>query len=335
MKILKLTAVCLVLAAGLVLSGMAHANDAYVRTVDSFDFMVDYSGSMMMKNNRLKANKMDVTKDVLTRINNSIPALGYMGSLHTIAPPQTFLGLAPWEPATMNQAIDRLQSDLPIFGRLTPMGLGIAQLSHDYAQMPRPTAVIMASDGESNAGVDPVTEAQLLYSNQPGICLHVISLADTREGRDTLERIAALNDCAVLADAGWLMESQANVDKFVQDVFYHTVMEEAIILRGVNFAFDSSALDEQARAILNEVAFMLRGTPNARITLEGWTDYIGTDAYNLKLSQRRADAVRDYLVRQGVPGFNMKTMGMGKSYKYDNHTEDGRYLNRRTEIVFD
>lgn len=335
MKCLRFLVASFLVAAGLASAQAAFAADAMIRTVDSFDFMVDYSGSMMMKNTILKANKMDVAKDVLSRVNSSIPHLGYSASMHTIAPPSAVLPLAAWDPASMQKAIDSLQNNLPVFGRMTPMGLGIARLSHEYAQMPRPTAVVMVSDGVSNAGQDPVAEAQLLYRTQPGLCLHIISVADTLEGRETLEKMQGLNGCSVLVNAGDLLDSQANVDKFVQDVFFHNAVEEAIILRGVNFAFDSYTLDAQAMAILNEVAFMLRDTPGTRITLEGWTDYMGTDSYNLTLSQRRADAVRDYLIRQGVPGFSMRTIGMGKSFKYDNTTEEGRYLNRRTEIIFD
>ena len=66
----------------------------------------------------------------------------------------------------------------------------------------------------------------------------------------------------------------------------------------------------------------------------GWTDSIGTDAYNKKLSLRRAESVKNYLVAQGVPAARMVAEGMGKSFRYDNATEEGRYMNRRTELVF-
>ncbi len=332
MKNFRVLALALILAMGV--TSAAQAVETMIRKVDSFDFLVDYSGSMMMKHTALKQNKMDLAKFVMTRVNRSIPDLGYKGALHTFAPAGTVMPLAPWAAEPMDKAIASLSNDLPVFGRLTPMGTGIASLAPEYAPFPRPTALIMVSDGASNYGSDPVAEAQLLYRSQPGICFHVISLADTPEGQETLQRIAALDKCSVMVDAKSLMQSQAAVDKFVEDVFYTKAMEEAMILRGVNFAFDSYALDKNAQGILDEVAAILKGRPGIQTSLEGWTDYIGTDEYNAKLSQRRADAVRDYLVKKGVPANSITAKGMGKSYKYDNATDQGRYLNRRTELLF-
>ena len=89
----------------------------------------------------------------------------------------------------------------------------------------------------------------------------------------------------------------------------------------------------KAQGILDEAAAVLK-EKNVRVTLEGWTDSVGTDAYNKVLSQNRANAVKAYLVEQGVPASKLSAIGMGKSFKYDNATEEGRYLNRRVELLF-
>lgn len=331
MKFLRTMAIAAILTIGA--APMAQAATAFVRTVDSFDFLVDYSGSMMMKSTTLGINKIDVVKDVLTKVNHAIPDLGYQGSLHTFAPATSIQRLAMWNPSTMDKSISMLQNDLAVFGRLTPIGDGLAGLAPTYATMPRPTAVIMVSDGANNMGIDPVAEASAIYQSQPGLCFHIISVADTEAGQNVLDNIAALNNCTVMVNAADMLDSQAVVDKFVADVFYQPIMEEVILLRGVNFAFDRYNIDATAQGILNEVAAILRSQPNTPITLEGWTDWIGTVEYNMALSQRRANAVRDYLVKQGVTN-PMNAVGMGKSFKFDNNTADGRHLNRRTEIIF-
>ncbi|MBR5704802.1 MAG: OmpA family protein, partial [Deltaproteobacteria bacterium] len=93
------------------------------------------------------------------------------------------------------------------------------------------------------------------------------------------------------------------------------------------------ALDAKAQGILDEAAAVLKDK-GGNVVLEGWTDSIGSDAYNKRLSQNRANSVKSYLVKQGVPAASLATQGRGKSFKYDNSNAEGRYLNRRVEIQF-
>ena len=79
------------------------------------------------------------------------------------------------------------------------------------------------------------------------------------------------------------------------------------------FAFDSATL-KQPQSKLDEIASALQSSPsvgNVRIT--GYTDRLGSDKYNLRLSQRRADAVKTYLVGKGIDGSRLSTMGKGKA----------------------
>jgi OOP family OmpA-OmpF porin len=70
-----------------------------------------------------------------------------------------------------------------------------------------------------------------------------------------------------------------------------------------------------------------------KVEVAGHTDNVGTDAYNLKLSQGRATAVRDYFVSQGVPSSQLTVKGYGESDPIaDNNTDEGRERNRRSEL---
>jgi OOP family OmpA-OmpF porin len=86
--------------------------------------------------------------------------------------------------------------------------------------------------------------------------------------------------------------------------------------------------------VLDAVCERLKGA-SGTIAIEGWTDSLGSDAYNRELSQRRADSVKDYLTRQGVPASRLTAIGKGKSSKYDNTTAEGRSMNRRIELLTD
>jgi OOP family OmpA-OmpF porin len=103
----------------------------------------------------------------------------------------------------------------------------------------------------------------------------------------------------------------------------------------VLFEFDTSNLKpggkEALKAYLKEARAQLSSARTVKIT--GHTDNVGAKKYNMKLSQRRAEAVRDYLVKLGVNSKKMKVSGMGETKPIaSNKTKEGRTKNRRVEI---
>jgi OOP family OmpA-OmpF porin len=110
-------------------------------------------------------------------------------------------------------------------------------------------------------------------------------------------------------------------------------VRERIVLRGVNFDFDKSEIRPDAAVILDEAASQLSRRSDTRVAIEGHTDSTGPDNYNQGLSERRAQAVHDYLVDHGVSAGRLSTVGYGESQPVaDNSTREGRALNRRVEL---
>jgi outer membrane protein OmpA-like peptidoglycan-associated protein len=102
----------------------------------------------------------------------------------------------------------------------------------------------------------------------------------------------------------------------------------------VLFDFDKYTLKPEAREKLAKVSGILLSHPGLRIQVEGHTDSIGSDDYNIRLSEQRAASVRDYLVQQGVSMNNVSAVGLGKEDPVaSNDTAAGRQLNRRVEMV--
>jgi len=106
-----------------------------------------------------------------------------------------------------------------------------------------------------------------------------------------------------------------------------------IVLRGVNFDFDRSNIRSDAAPVLKEAANVLKENANLKVSVEGHTDAKGSDDYNLKLSMRRAAAVKAFLIQEGVAESRLSTRGLGESQPVaSNETDDGRAQNRRVEL---
>jgi outer membrane protein OmpA-like peptidoglycan-associated protein len=102
---------------------------------------------------------------------------------------------------------------------------------------------------------------------------------------------------------------------------------------GILFDVDKKEIKPTARDSIAQAAEVLVKYPDTYITVEGHTDSTGTSEYNQKLSESRADAVRDMLMRDGVPASRLSSKGYGESAPIaDNSTPDGRQLNRRVQL---
>ncbi len=104
-------------------------------------------------------------------------------------------------------------------------------------------------------------------------------------------------------------------------------------LTDVEFRHDSDELTEESQAALADDAESVRRNPDMKVEVAGHTDSSGAEAYNMALSQRRAQSVVDYLVAQGVSAANLTAKGYGESSPIaDNSTAEGRARNRRVEL---
>jgi outer membrane protein OmpA-like peptidoglycan-associated protein len=109
---------------------------------------------------------------------------------------------------------------------------------------------------------------------------------------------------------------------------------EKIVLRGVHFDFNKADIRSQDAAVLDEAAETLKSHPDVSVGVNGYCDSIGGAGYNLKLSQRRADAVVKYLADHGVSEGRLSAHGFGKTdFVASNSTEEGRAQNRRVELL--
>jgi outer membrane protein OmpA-like peptidoglycan-associated protein len=102
----------------------------------------------------------------------------------------------------------------------------------------------------------------------------------------------------------------------------------------VLFDFNKYTLRPAAREKLAKISGIILSHPGLRLEVDGYTDSVGTDSYNMKLSEQRAGEVRGYLTGQGIAPENVAALGFGKENPVaSNDTAAGRQKNRRVELV--
>lgn len=343
-----LTAILLAALLALCAASQAMA-DTLKPKVENFILFVDYSGSMAMSGAQVNAVKIKHAKNLIGSMNAEIPALGYKSGVATFAPYGALLAPTTYTKDAVAKAVAPIKTDYEIYGRNTPMGMGLKDLDAMLAGLSGRTAVILFTDGDSNYGTDPVAEAKALYAKYQGrVCFHVVSYADNARGKMVVDEIRALSRCSVPGDPKALGDAAA-LKKFVRDVFYDTVADapaparsmapakkecETITFGNLNFAFDKYQITKEMEPALEQALVLLKESACEKFTITGHTDNIGGVPYNQKLSERRAASVAKWLSDHGFPAAKLSPKGKGKlEPKFDNNTAEGRHLNRRVEIT--
>jgi OOP family OmpA-OmpF porin len=147
-----------------------------------------------------------------------------------------------------------------------------------------------------------------------------------------------LDECPDTPKGTTVDEVGCPVEVVEEVVVVETMPDVVIVVDNLHFEFDSAKLTATDQAMLDEVAIRLaKEGPNAQLSLTGFTDSVGSDAYNLKLSENRAMSVANYLVSAGVAQANIVAVGgMGEADPVaDNSTKEGRAMNRRVVIGVD
>ncbi|WP_303908628.1 OmpA family protein [Thiohalomonas denitrificans] len=122
-------------------------------------------------------------------------------------------------------------------------------------------------------------------------------------------------------------QNQIEVQRVRDDLLKLTLDSE------VSFDFDSAAIKSSFKPSLNKLMNVLAKYDRTDVTVVGHTDSVGSEAYNQRLSERRASAVGDYLIDQGISRYRLRTEGSGESEpRASNNTAAGRQLNRRVEV---
>lgn len=254
----------------------------------------------------------------------------------------------------------------------SPIANSIDSANVDISQAPGNIAVILLSDGYDYS-ISPVTAVNRLKEQYgERLCLYTIWVGNHKElaGQAALEELSEISGCG-FSTTVHTISSNEGMEDFVTRVFFDkgtpapapieyvaiegdadndgvldsqddcpktphgaTVNHRGCwVIKGINFDTDRSYIKSQYHGILNNVANVIDSNPRLKFEIQGHTDNQGTAAYNLKLSDRRAKAVIDYLNDKTGESSSLSARGYGLTRPVDtNDTSSGRSNNRRVQL---
>ena len=318
--------------------------------------------------------KFTVAKDIISRMNNTIPDVELKSAFvtfgHGFFTPQkrtaTVYELMPHSTALLDNSLART---VAAHGS-SPAGDGIGKTWNLLLTSGGQNAIIIVSDGEelANSPSDKIQDLKEMYGDR--VCIYTIHVGNTTEGPEVLKGLSRQARCGFSVTADEIASSE-NMADFVKKVFLKEVPKKQVavevavdidsdgdgvydkddecpdtpkgaivdsrgcwVVKGVTFDYKKWDIKEKFNSNLGNIVEVLQKNPGLRVRIEGHTDNIASMDYNIKLSQKRAQAVKNYLVAKGIDESRITTAGFGfKRPIASNDTEAGRALNRRAEIV--
>ena len=321
--------------------------EAFIKQADNFIVLFDSSRSMADTYAPSGGQKIEAAKEILRQQNAILPDLGWNAGLYTFTPWKEYYGMAPYNKQAYGQAIDSLpttRTSSDIVQQPTPLAEGIDRLNPILAKLSGRTAVFVFTDGTYQR-VEPKKlwplDAAREVAKDHDVCFYFISSAKPGKPQKLLDDMAKVNACSRVipfddvykkpmygAGALYVVKSSANVVTTTETRIAGAKMPD------IRFAFNKFDVLPEYQPDLNKLADFLKKSPKANVVLAGFTDNVGTEAYNLPLSKRRVESIANYLKQQGVGMDRMTLLWYGQTNPIaDNSTPEGRAKNRRVEVA--
>ena len=342
-------------------------SSAFVSSVDTFVILMDASSSMAEKYQDMY--KISLAKKVVSGINATLPPIDAKAALvvfgsgeclnkqHALA----LFGPAPYNQSEMAAGLDSLKC----VGGTSPMYDGTELAGQKLQESLGKTALVVVSDGQDINQENVMKSVQALKDAMGDrLCIYTVQVGDDAKGTKLMKSVAEVGGCGFAVNADEISDPAAMAD-FVTKVFLAPAPVVAVTpmdsdgdgvpddidqcpgtpagakvndvgcwhLAGdtVQFDFDSATINDTS--LLEEALVIMKESPDLTGDVVGHTCSIGPEAYNQMLSERRANAVRDWFIQNGIAAERIRAVGYGETRPIaSNDTEEGRSKNRRVEL---
>ena len=342
----------------------------YVLKANNFTVILDKSGSM---GEQYKGKqKLDCARNLASAFNHTVPnanltgALRMFGKKANVQPTGTEL---LWGPAAQNvAALDAGLNQVGFSNGDSPLNLALDATAQDFKSAQGNIAVVIFTDANKEVmNYSEVKKSVMNLKSQFGdrLCIYPVLIGADKEAANFLAQVADDSGCGFMVKAEDIASSKGMAD-FVANVFLQKAAVVEIVcvdsdgdlicdeldkcpgtpkgakvnkfgcwvLANVHFDFDVSIIKPEHYRFLDEVAEVFNMNPSMNVQIQGNTDNIGTEKYNMKLSLERAKSVMRYLVNKGVAQSRLTVRGFGFERPIAiNDTAEGRALNRRVEMT--
>ncbi|WP_446011653.1 OmpA family protein [Candidatus Electrothrix sp.] len=319
---------------------MVDAPPKYIRMAENFFVFYDPSTAMTVPYKNTGMTRLEMSKQILLKSNAAMPDLRWQTGLYPHWKNVMWLPASPgsFHPYYALQNYDKdtfaaALSKLPVISSGPPM-LQMSLMKMEYLLgLPGRTEIFLFTNGESARfkGVDepaPVTQAEML-ARKYDVCFTLISSATTPQADRLLHKIAQVNDCSQVVDFD-------TVAAHPEYLFGRLYMTPDGLFENVLFAFDKANIRRKYRKTLDRLGQYLLDNPTHYAVLSGFCDIIGTEKYNMRLSQQRAESAQRYLLDRFPALTKERILLYWYGYAHpvaSNKTAAGRRLNRRVTIM--
>jgi len=328
----------------------------FIQKTDNFVLLFDRSSSM--DDPYAGTNRLELAKDVVNRMAATIPSLKLNSGLRTFWNDETKLvyGMTSYDKANFIKPLDCI-----IWGSgNTPMAKAILAAGNDMAASTGNSAIIIVSDFEHIENLDDMIPKNVMAAvaklkEQYGgrLCIYPVQVGNAPKGKIIAREIVKIAGCGASVNADDLGTAAA-MGAFVEKIFLGPGTVAGVMKAGeakaaaapysvkgvsatIHFDFDKSAIKPAFKKTIADFAAILVKNPDAKVVIDGYTDYIGSAKYNLALSDRRAKSFKKVLVKKyGIDASRIRIKGFGKTDPIaPNKTSKGRYENRRATAIIE
>ncbi|MCD4719752.1 MAG: OmpA family protein [Desulfobacula sp.] len=314
--------------------------------------------------------KFDIAKAFVRRMNDTMPPICAVSGLRTFghalqltrAQTKLFYGMAPYNRQGMNKGLIQVTPS----GGPTPLTAAITEAAVDLKNISGNKVVIIISDGKDLSDQPFIAAQNMQAMMADHLCIYTVMVGDDEKGKILMEKIARVSPCGFMILAQDVGSAQPMAD-YVSKVFltkvekiaevsvskekksaslkedglgYHKAEPLMMNLGNIHFNFDSSDLTKEGKTILDQHIQVLMNNPDVNVIIGGHASARGTHDHNQNLSEKRALAVKNYLIDVGdIPFKRLSAIGYGETrpamYEPDPEQINSKEAKANMRVIFE